>query len=31
MWSKKLTERDINTEANPAPGDKILSITVEEK
>jgi peptidylprolyl isomerase len=28
---KKLTPRDINTDANPAPGDKILSVTIEEK
>ena len=28
---KKLTPRDINTDANPAPGDVITSVTIEEK
>ena len=27
----KLSARDIDTDANPVVGDKILSITIEEK
>ena len=28
---EELTPRDVNSEENPAPGDKIISITIEEK